>query len=66
MLSFKGKSGEPRNALNGRRSDKKAHNMQRNKQGSDASVLLFKTNSDFWVMSVTIYSRTNPYISPIE
>ena len=26
---FKGKSGEPWNALNGRKSDKRTHNMQR-------------------------------------
>ena len=62
---FQGKSGELRNALNDLKSDKKAHNIQRNKQRSDASLVLFKTNPDFWVKSVTVYSHTNPYIAPI-
>ena len=61
---FQGKSGELRNALNDLKSDKKAHNMQRNKQRSDASLVLFKTNPGFWVKSVTVYSHTNPYIAP--
>ena len=62
---FEAKSGELRNVLNDRKSDNKAHNMQRNKQRSDAGLVLFKTNPDFWVKSVTVYSHTNPYISPI-
>ena len=62
---FKAKSGELRNVLNDRKSDNKAHNMQTNKQRSDASLVLFKTNPDFWVKSVTVYFHTNPYISPI-
>ena len=62
---FEGKSGELRNALNGRKSDKKAHNMERNKQRSDVSLVLFKNNPDFWVKRVTVYSHTNPDISPI-
>ena len=62
---FEGKSGELRNALNDRKSDKKGHNMQRNKQRSDGSLVLFKTNPGFWVKSVTVYSHTNPYIATI-
>ena len=62
---FEGKSGELRNALNDRKSDKEAHNIQRNKQRSDASLVLFKTNPGFWVKSVTVYFHTNPYIAPI-
>ena len=65
LCDFETKSGKLRKALNGRKSDKKAHNIQRNKQRSEESLVLFKTNADFWVKSVNVYSHTNPYISPI-
>ena len=35
------------------------------KQRGDEGVVLLKTNSDFRVKSVTVYTYTNPNISPI-